>query len=151
MDYINQGENGDTTGEMLSRFARQVLCYKPAYVIIMGGTNDAYDHLEVNKVISNIFSMVEQAKQSGIVPIIGLPIPCEDGEEESLLQIYREQIREYSNTNNVKLIDFPKVMVEEDGFKIREGLYYDGVHPNKAGYHIMAEFACMSLIEEIAL
>ena len=38
----NAGVNGNTMEDMAARFDRDVLAKKPAMVVILGGTNDAY-------------------------------------------------------------------------------------------------------------
>jgi len=144
---INQGINGDTTDGMLSRFARDVLRNKPSHVIIMGGTNDAYARVAVDEVISNIQAMVELAVANGIIPILGMPIPCNDLEEEKLLGQYREEMREFARDNNIKVIDFHKTMVDDSGVNIKEGLHCDGVHPSAAGYEAMTEVVAKVFIK----
>jgi len=42
LDVINCGIGGDTTQGMLSRFYPEVVVTKPAFVFIMGGTNDLW-------------------------------------------------------------------------------------------------------------
>lgn len=141
IECINRGINGDTTAGMVQRFAHDVFKYKPSYVIIMGGTNDVYAKVSVKEVMDNIRNMAEAAVKNSIVPVIGLPIPCNDAAEEKLVEEYRQQIRQYSEDSHIKIIDFQKVMASDEGFKIKEGLYADDVHPNKAGYKVMADIA----------
>jgi lysophospholipase L1-like esterase len=135
--YVNRGVNGDTTAGMRRRFARDVLMQEVTHVIVMGGTNDAYAGLGVNEVMHHIRAMTELALEKGIVPIIGLPIPCNIPAQEKLLDQYREEMRRYAMDNNMGWIDFYTSMVEEDGVTIKTGLYRDAVHPNKAGYQVM--------------
>lgn len=144
-DYVNSGVNGDTTGGMLSRFSEDVLNHRPSYVIIMGGTNDAYMGFKAGHVLNTIRSMVETALDNGIVPIIGLPIPCNDQMEESLLSQYRADMQEHAVSRGIGYIDFYTAMRDESGSAIKEGLYCDGVHPNTAGYQIMADAAVEQL------
>ena len=40
LNYLNKGQNGDTTPSMLSRYYSSVLKYNPSKIFIMGGTND---------------------------------------------------------------------------------------------------------------
>jgi len=141
VDYINRGINGDITDGMLSRFDHDVLRYKPSHVIIMGGTNDAYNRRTVNQVVNNIKSMVGLAVQNGIIPILGLPIPCNDLAEEKLLGQYRAEMRQYARNNNMGSIDFHKTMVDGSGANIKEGLHCDGLHPSEDGYEVMAATA----------
>lgn len=141
IDYINRGINGDTTDGMLSRFDSDILRYKPSHVIIMGGTNDAYAGIAVNQVINNIQAMVQLAFENAIFPCIGLPIPCNELAEEKLLGQYREEMRQIARANNIEIIDFHKSMVDDSGVNIKAGLHWDGVHPNNAGYEVMAGVA----------
>lgn len=146
IEYMNRGINGDTTDGMLNRFDRDVLRYNPSHVIIMGGTNDAYAGITVGQVVDNIHKMVELAVQKGIIPVLGLPIPCNDLVEEELLGQYRAETRQYAGDNNIEVIDFHKTMVNEIGVNIKAGLHCDGVHPNIAGYEVMAGVATKFLI-----
>lgn len=85
--------------------------------------------------------MVRLALQSGTIPVIGLPIPCNDFDEEILLGLYRENMRQYAVCNGIAYIDFYKVMVDESGINIKAGLHCDGIHPSENGYRSMADVA----------
>jgi len=145
IEQVNSGVNGDTTSGMLSRFASDVCRHKPSYVIIMGGTNDAYEGLEVSQVVGNIKKMVQLARDNQITPIIGLPIPCNDWSAEILLGEYREAMQEYAVNNGLNYIDFYAAVVDEETAEIKSGLHCDGVHPNEAGYRVMADVAIKAL------
>ena len=147
IDYINQGVNGDTTDVMLSRFDHDVLKYKPSHIIIMGGTNDAYASIIADQVINNIREMVGLAVQNNIIPILGLPIPCNDLAQEKLLGQYREEMRQFAVGNNIEVIDFHKIMVDDSGVNIKCGLHCDGVHPSTNGYEAMAEIAAKTFVK----
>jgi acyl-CoA thioesterase-1 len=145
VDYSNEGINGDTTDGMLNRFDLDVLRHKPSYVIIMGGTNDAYAQITVDQVNENLHDMVELAVQKGIIPIFGLPIPCNDAAKEKLLGQYRAEMHKYAGDHHIDVIDFHKTMVDDGGFNIKTGLYCDDVHPSIAGYEVMAGIAAKFL------
>ncbi|MBP2626025.1 MAG: GCAxxG family protein [Firmicutes bacterium] len=147
IDYMNQGLNGDMTDGMLNRFDCDVLRYKPSHVVIMGGTNDAYAGMTVNQVMKNIHHMVELAMQKGIIPILGLPIPCNDLAEEKLLGEYRTEMRQYAEEHNIEIIDFHKNIVDDDGIHVKAGLYCDDVHPSIAGYEVMAGVAAKFFVK----
>lgn len=140
-EHVNSGVNGDTTSGMLRRFDRDVLRHKPSRVIIMGGTNDAYESIEVNQVADNIRAMVRLATENGIIPIIGLPISCNDWYAETLLGEYREVIQQYVVNNAISYIDFYSAMLDESNAEIKSGLHCDGVHPSEAGYKVMTGVA----------
>lgn len=147
IDYVNNGINGDTTDGMVARFDQDVLRYEPSHVIIMGGTNDAYAEITADHVINNIRKMVEVAFQNHIIPIFGLPIPCNDLAKEQVLGQYREEMRQFADDSNVEVIDFHKGMVEKNGVNLKVGLYCDGLHPNEAGYKTMANIAIEILVK----
>ncbi|MCC5465342.1 GDSL-type esterase/lipase family protein [Pelosinus baikalensis] len=141
IEHMNKGINGDTTDGMLERFYKDVLRQKLSHVIIMGGTNDAYAGIAVDEVINNLQTMAELAVDNTITPIFGLPIPCNDVDAESLIGQYRERICQYAAENDIAIIDFYGAMVDESSGKIKEGLHSDGIHPNEAGYKVMAGVA----------
>lgn len=141
---LNRGLNGDTTGGMLWRFTVDVLHETPTHVILLGGTNDIYEREQPETVFAHIVELAEQAKENNILPIIGLPIPCNDEWEESRLVEYRQALRRYARQEKLLLLDFYAAMADEQG-KLRSGLHGDGIHPNRAGYKTMAQTAVTML------
>ncbi|VBB09127.1 Hypothetical protein LUCI_4413 [Lucifera butyrica] len=141
IEHVNRGIDGDTTAGMLRRFNRDALSFEPSHVIILGGTNDAYEGIAAEEVIYNIQAMVNLAVKRGVRPILGLPITCDDPDVEYLLGRYRETIQCYAAENHIVGIDFTKAMADANGKRIKAELYCDGVHPNKEGYQSMARVA----------
>lgn len=137
---INKGINGDTTAGMLDRFSSDVRD-KPSHVIIMGGANDAFAGVESEEVANNIWLMAQMALSHAIIPVIGLPTPCNFPAEEALLVQYREILKTCALRANIDIIDFYSAMVDENTGQIKLGLDYDGIHPNLAGYKVMANAA----------
>lgn len=137
---LNRGLNGDTTGGMRWRFTLDVLREAPTHVILLGGTNDVYERESLENALAYMTEMAEQAKKHNILPIIGLPIPCNDEWEEIKLVDYREALRQYARRQSLLLLDFYADMADEQG-KLRNGLHGDGIHPNRVGYETMARTA----------
>lgn len=135
---INKGINGNTTGEMRTRFERDVLRLLPSHVIIMGGTNDACAGLDAEAVETNIRYMAEAAQQQGITPILGLPIPCNYLQDEYRLGLYREDMREYALANQLPVIDFHAAFLRPGSRQPELTYYADVLHPNERGYQVMA-------------
>lgn len=141
IQITNEGINGDTTTGMLSRFIDDVLKYKPSYVTIVGGVNDAFAGFRVDKFADNIRMMTEMALSNSVIPVIGLPTPCNFQAEEALLGKYRKAIESYAVSANIDIIDFYSALVDVNTGKIKTGLDYDGIHPNEAGYKVLASMA----------
>ncbi|MDN5301415.1 MAG: acyl-CoA thioesterase [Thermoanaerobacteraceae bacterium] len=146
LDIVNKGINGDTLEGMLERFERDVISLLPGMVIIMGGTNDAFDGYSLSSMEYNLKRMVKFAKESKIVPVIGIPVPVDEPAVEIKLQKFRDFLRNFCDEEKIAFIDFYKTMVDEYG-KIKEKLDFDGVHPNRDGYRVMADIAYDFLIQ----
>lgn len=138
---INKGMNGDTSYQMLERFDHDVIRLSPSHVIIMGGTNDACARIEAEEVFNNFCSMVEKAMKNEIKPILGLPIPCNYIQDEYILSLYREDIRDYAAANTLPILDFYKAFLQSNSKQPQGEFYADVLHPNERGYKVMAEVA----------
>lgn len=137
---VNQGICGDTTAGMINRFHQDVLQFNPQYVTIMGGTNDLYMGVPIEDIINNILAMVRLAIEHEIVPIVGIPIPCNELEASYGLEQLHKELKQVSIIQQIDYIDFYEALVGKNG-SIRLGLDSDGVHPNLKGYIEMADVA----------
>jgi lysophospholipase L1-like esterase len=147
--YVNRGISGQTTPQMLIRFRADVIALKPSVVVILAGINDIAGNTgpsTLEMITNNIFSMAELAKANHIKVILCSVLPAFDfpwkpnqnpAEKTILLN---EMIQKYAKTNGIEYLDYYSAMVDE-----RKGLKNaysnDGVHPNKAGYQVMAPLA----------
>jgi len=140
---INSGISGDTTAGMLARFSNDVLSHKPSHLIIMGGTNDIYFDLADKLIISNIKTMLRQAKFHDIQAIIGIPTPVYPiqrpdaslfiSEEKyiSRLERYKELLIAFATEDGCPYVEFSVGIGEEH-------MLSDGVHPSEEGQVVMA-------------
>lgn len=145
--YINRGVSGQISSQLLIRFRQDVIALHPAAVIILAGSNDIaanVGHLTNEVIMDNIRSMTELAKLHGIKVILCayLPVfeyPWRKGiEPAGKIMALNQQIREYAKLNKLVLLDYFTPLADEKNGQHRE-LTLDGVHPNAAGYHIMAK------------
>ena len=159
INLLNLGLDGDTTGNMLSRFHEHVIDLNAKAVLIMGGGNDIMGQNPIEYVTNNIVMMTQMALDKGIVPIIGI-VPEPDHKhvpdewkvmidyeacKENLL-IYKEWLLVFAKANLMPYIDFDTTMKN----KLRTGYsryFFDGLHPNPAGHKIMAAIAKDAFIE----
>lgn len=143
---VNKGVCGETTADMRRRFARDVVAARPDWVIITGGSNDAFDGVATAEVVANVQAMADAALGHGIRPVIGLAPPM-DLPEEELLAAYRQGLRELAAKGGLPVLDFCLPLVDKTGGGIRRGLYTDGVHLSEDGYALMAEAAVDALTD----
>jgi lysophospholipase L1-like esterase len=144
--YINRGISGQTTPQMLVRFRPDVIDLTPAVVVILAGTNDIAGNTgpsTLEMIIGNIISMAELARANGINVVLSSVLPAYDypwrpglNPAEKIAAL-NEMIKKYADANGIVYVDYYSSMADE-----RKGLKdvytSDGVHPNEAGYRIMA-------------
>jgi len=144
--YINRGISGQTTPQMLVRFRSDVIKLKPAVVVILAGTNDIAGNTgpsTLEMIEDNIISMAELARVNGIKVVLSSVLPAFDypwkpglNPAEKIAAL-NAMIKDYADKNDIIYLDYYSHMVDErKGLKVEYS--NDGVHPNEAGYKIMA-------------
>ena len=139
---INSGFNGNIMEEMYNRYKRGVLRHHPSFLVILGGTNDAYSmEISCAETIYYLEKIIKNAKADEICPVVALPMPVLDDyyAADKLEQIRKEE-KDLAVKYNLHCLDFAKAFAAPDG-NVKEELYLDGVHPNTAGYETMGELA----------
>ena len=163
---INKGVNGDTLTQMACRFQCDVLDNKPALVIILGGTNDAFMGVDFENVWSAISLMVKQSFAAGICPVLGLPVavstegilsdvsPDELQMAEASLGTIRNWINEYAAKHSLSVLDFYSPLLNSSGGIGDPKYFVDGYHPNQSGYRelsVEVEIMLTCLLKRIGL
>jgi lysophospholipase L1-like esterase len=147
--YINRGIGGQTTPQMLIRFRADVIGLKPAVVVILAGTNDIAGNTgpsTLEMITDNLFSMTELAKANGIKVVLCSVLPVFDYpwkpglHPAEKIAALNEMIMIYAKLNRITYLDYYSSMVDERK-GLKEVYTSDGVHPNEAGYKIMAPLA----------
>jgi len=134
----NRGICGDLTADMCNRFIRDVVRERPRVVIILGGYNDAFCGVPLEKVALNFRKMHDEARKHGIGTVMGLPTPVAFYNIESTLAEYRNWIRDYARAEGIGLIDFYNPFLDSSNGGPLPGLTVDGAHPGIEGYRVMA-------------
>ncbi|MEA1961250.1 MAG: GDSL-type esterase/lipase family protein [Bacillota bacterium] len=137
LPLINEGVNGDTTGQMLRRFDRSVLAYKPTHLIVMGGINDVFLRVSYDRIIINLTTICKRAEENDIRVILGLPTAVDESEFERMLWRIRKWMREYATEKGYPVIDFCSAFYDESGEVKTDILLPDGGHPTVEGYEAM--------------
>lgn len=141
----NLARSGDNTKQMLERFDRDVLPFKPQVLVIMAGINDIRLGLKSDAVIKNLTTLREKCLANGITPVfctitsmnpelmnrIGIPLTVGDWRET------RERINLWI-MNTPYFIDTSTELTDEFGY-LRAELTPDGLHPALRGKKIIGE------------
>lgn len=155
---IGRGISGQTTMQMLARFRQDVIDLKPKVVQIMAGTNDIAGNLgpvDDSDIEANIRSMTELAQAHGIRVILASIPPAADfpwltglnpGPRIVRLNAW---LKSYAARSGAVYADYWSAT--HDGLGFRAGLAMDGVHPNEAGYAVMAPVAEAAIRKALAL
>lgn len=151
--YVNRGITGQTTPQMLIRFRPDVIALQPKVVVILAGTNDLAGNtgpMSLEEIEANYASMAELARAHGIRVIFSSVLPLHNYTEQSLpyflthdpAQIVElnRRLKGYCAANGDLYLDYFSAMVDEKGL-LKKELADDGLHPNTAGYKIMAGLA----------
>jgi len=166
--YIDRGISGQTTPQMLVRFRADVIALRPQVVVILAGTNDLAGNtgpITLEETEGNLASMAELARDNRIRVVLSSVLPVSnyghDREGNSIDTRIRRPpekilelnawIRKYAAVNDHVHLDYFPAMVDEHGM-LKKELSEDGLHPNAAGYAVMAplaEEAIQSALREI--
>lgn len=155
--YVNRGISGQTTPQMLIRFRRDVIELKPKVVVILAGTNDLAGNTgptTLEAIEDNLRSMAELATLHGIRIVFASLLPVSNYEirdGKQLIQTVRrppdrilalnQWMKDFARTHrHVFYLDYFSAMVDDRGF-LKDELSNDGLHPNPAGYAVMAPLA----------
>lgn len=152
VNLINAGVNNDTTADMLRRFKRDVTPHNPQAVLILAGTNDAWQQISLQVTAANFWSLLKSSYQINAQPMIGLIPPIithkvrdyynmEDVDEFNLrLNNIRNWIKDFASQKDVPLLDFFSPLCIEDSDQGQDLLFCaDGGHPNTLGYRKLAD------------
>lgn len=144
--YIGRGIGGQTTPQMLVRFRQDVIALHPRVVVILAGTNDIAGNTgpsTVEMIEDNLASMAELAKANGIEVVLASVLPVFDYpwkpglEPAQKIVALNAWLRRYASTHGAVYLDYHSAMADERQ-GMRSALSGDGVHPNEAGYRVMA-------------
>ena len=147
--YIGRGISGQTTPQMLVRFRQDVVALRPAVVVILAGTNDIAGNTgpsTLEMIEDNIRSMTEIARANRIAVVLASVLPVFDYpwkpglEPAAKIVALNRWLRAYSDSVGAVYLDYHGAMADQRQ-GLRADLTRDGVHPNVAGYRVMAPLA----------
>jgi lysophospholipase L1-like esterase len=155
--YIDRGISGQTTPQMLLRFRPDVIALAPKAVVILAGTNDIAGNtgpMTDEQIQGNLASMAELARANGVRVVFSsiLPVsryhvrpgdtnpPQTTRRPMARITALNAWMKAYAAANGHVYLDYVPAMADAEGL-LRAELSEDDLHPNAAGYAIMAPLA----------
>lgn len=151
--YVNRGIGGQTTPQMLVRFRQDVIDLHPKVVVILAGTNDIAGNtgpMRDEDVEADLASMAELARVHGIHVVLASLLPVHNYTDKSKdffaqrpmsrILALNTWLKDYCAKNDVVYLDYFSALVDDKGL-LKKDLADDGLHPNAAGFKIMAPLA----------
>ena len=148
--FVGRGISGQTTMQMVLRFAQDVIALRPQAVVINAGINDIAENTgpyDEQATFSNIRLMAEQARHYNINVVLTSVLPAAgfrwnravtDAPEK--IESLNRRIRAYADKEGLTYIDYHAAMLAPDRRSLNPAYTRDGVHPTAAGYAVMEEF-----------
>jgi acyl-CoA thioesterase I len=123
---VNLGTSGNTTAEGLARI-NKVIALDPKVVIVLLGGNDALRRVPADETFRNIDETVKRLHEAGAVVIL---LGIRGG---LLSDTYEKRFKEIAEARGALYV--PDVL---DGIFAHAELMDDAIHPNDAGYALIA-------------
>lgn len=115
-----------TTDVLAGPLAAELQATRPAYAIIMLGTNDL-DRMGVTEYRTNMQAIVDRCVTFGTVPILStIPDRRDNSAKAALAIVFNDTIRSLATANSVPLIDYWSALQPLPN----HGVSADGIHPN---------------------
>jgi len=151
--YVNRGIGGQTTSQMLVRFRQDVIDLHPKVVVILAGTNDIAGNsgpISNENIEANLASLAELARAHDIRVVFSSILPVYNYTPKSQeffasrpmerILALNKWLKDYCAANTVIYLDYFSAVVDDKGM-LKRDLADDGLHPNNAGYAVMAPLA----------
>jgi lysophospholipase L1-like esterase len=146
------GVCGEVTSDMVERFGRDALAQGPAWVVILGGTNDLGCRVPVTDIFGNLRAMYEEALAAGARPVavtvpsvrLGQGAPSAVEREWERDHIARREalnraIADYCAAGGPVCLDLFGATLEPGTGRLAREFSNDGLHLTTAGYRLFAD------------
>ncbi|HEX5970919.1 MAG TPA: SGNH/GDSL hydrolase family protein, partial [Gemmatimonadaceae bacterium] len=147
--FVGRGISGQTTPQMLVRFRQDVIDLQPKVVVILAGTNDIAGNTgpsTLEMIEDNLKSMTELAQRNGIAVVLSSVLPVYDYpwrtglEPAPKIVALNDWMKRYAQSVGAVYLDYWTALADaRQGMRAEYSA--DGVHPNEAGYRVMAPLA----------
>jgi lysophospholipase L1-like esterase len=160
--YVNRGIGGQTTSQMLVRFRQDVIDLAPKVVVILAGTNDIAGNtgkISDDDIAANFATMAELARVHQIRVVFSSILPVYNYTPQSQeffasrpmarIVALNDWLKGYCAASGSIYLDYFDSMLDDRGM-LKRDLADDGLHPNKAGFAVMAPLAQKAIDRALA-
>ena len=142
----NLGHSGDTTQQILNRFDRDVLPFKPEILFIMAGVNDFRTGVIGSYSVRNLEEMKARCEEYGIIPVFITPTPINPAAMHKVNLVdpppsdWRNEQRFICDwvRSQKFFIDVTSELTDAEG-NLKSDLTTDGLHPDSVGKKIIGQ------------
>lgn len=156
--YVDRGISGQSSSQMVVRFAHDVVALKPRAVHILAGTNDiggATGPITEDEFAGNIRALLDMAKANDIavvlaaIPPMSRLLPRPEFDTRPVVPRLNLRLRALAEEYGAAWVDYYTPLAAADGaFDAR--FANDGVHPTRAGYQVMEPLARAAVARALA-
>lgn len=163
---LNRGISGDRTEYVLKRFDADVVQLKPKHCILMIGVNDSWDleydpwsqtegmsaEAVTQRTYENITEMVNKAKLNNINLIMCSILPTNmtftnrNKERNVYIAEVNKKLKRLCEEEDLIYVDYYLEFVVDGDNYVKDGLTFEGLHPNTQGYNIMMKILKKTLL-----
>jgi lysophospholipase L1-like esterase len=160
-DFVNRGISGQITSEMLGRFKADVIDLKPEAVLILAGTNDLARGYSLIAIEDYYTMMADLADKHKIKMIWATVLPVSDYHKDKnpayemskirppiYIRALNDWLKSFCEQRGYTYLDYYSATADETGM-LKADLADDGLHPNSAGYRVMAPLALAAVQKTI--
>jgi len=173
----NVGIDGNQSTDMKNRFNQDAVALKPKGVVIWGFINDLHSQPKediaqtVSQIKNNFKLMVEQARRNDVVPVLVTEVTIAESKSlkwqfmswlgelrgkqsyqkfiNSNVMSINKWLREYASDNNLTILDFEQLLINDEGSRLDIYAQADGSHLTKSAYRLINRFARRILLKEL--
>lgn len=148
----NSGVGGETTAQMLARYATTVTPFAPTMVVIGGAENDIQLSVTIATIRANITAMVEATYSIGAIPVLRTTMPHSASDAvRKRIGAYNHWVRDYGASHGIVVLDFWSLTVDPATGQYKAAYTADGVHPNEAASKVLGDYASTVLTPRTAI
>ena len=135
---VNRGRGGEVVQDGATRIDDVLHSDRPGFILIMEGTNNASRCDEAGFIVERLRQMVERAKRNKTIPVLGTIPPNfrNDSCAHDVIDAANQLIRGLAAAEGAELADIFAGMNNRALFGLTPDR--DPLHPNEAGYRVMA-------------